>query len=182
MSDPHLHTSKFLSLVLRHDPARIGLALDPAGWVEVDTLLAAMASHGHALDRATLAQIVATSPKRRFAISDDGLRIRASQGHSIEVELGYQPRTPPAVLYHGTAERHRDAIAREGLQRMARHHVHLSADRETARVVGARHGRPVVLRVDAAAMHAAGLAFFVSDNGVWLTEHVPPGYLVEDPQ
>ena len=173
----HERDSKFLSFVLRHEPGSIGLALDAGGWVAIDALLAAARAHGRAISRALLDEIVATSPKRRFAVSDDGQRIRANQGHSVDVALGLPPARPPAVLFHGTVAAALPAIRAEGLRKMARHHVHLSPDEATARVVAARRGAPLILRVDAAGMHAAGLVFYVSDNGVWLTEHVPPRYL-----
>ena len=176
--------SKFLSYVLRHEPGAIGLALDAAGWVEVDALLAACASHGRTLSRAEVEAIVATSPKRRFALSEDGRRIRANQGHSTAVDLGYEPATPPAILFHGTVRRVLPAIREAGLLRMERHHVHLSPDEATARRVGGRRGKPVILRVAARAMHDAGHVFFRTPNDVWLTEAVPPTFLTgldEDP-
>ncbi|MGW2468646.1 RNA 2'-phosphotransferase [Streptomyces bauhiniae] len=167
--------SKYLSKHLRHQPERIGLTLDPAGWVEIDTLLAAAAAHGFPVTRTELDHVVAVNDKRRFAV--EGGRIRASQGHSVEVALGLPPATPPPYLYHGTVARSLDAIRAEGLRPMNRHDVHLSADRETATRVGARRGRPVVLAVDAGAMHRDGHVFHVSANGVWLTDAVPPRYL-----
>jgi putative RNA 2'-phosphotransferase len=167
--------SKYLSKHLRHQPERIGLTLDEAGWVEIDTLIAAAAAHGFRFTRDELDHVVATNDKRRFAVK--GTRIRASQGHSVDVDLGLPPATPPAYLYHGTVARHLDAIRAEGLRPMNRHDVHLSADRETATRVGARRGRPVVLPVDAGAMHRDGHVFRVSANGVWLTRHVPPRYV-----
>jgi putative RNA 2'-phosphotransferase len=170
-------SSKFLSLVLRHDPARIGITLDAAGWTEVDALLAACAAHGVAITRGQLAEIVAHSDKQRFALSADGERIRANQGHSVEVALGLAPQAPPARLYHGTVRAALDAIRATGLERRARHHVHLSADRETATKVGARRGAPVILTIRADEMAAAGHTFYRSDNGVWLTDHVPPGFI-----
>ncbi|MFD0316067.1 RNA 2'-phosphotransferase [Streptomyces flavalbus] len=167
--------SKYLSKHLRHQPERIGLTLDEGGWVEIDALLAAASAHGFRVTREELDHVVAHNDKRRFAI--DGTRIRASQGHSIEVDLGLPAVTPPPYLYHGTVARHLDAIRAEGLRPMNRHDVHLSADRETATRVGARRGRPVVLSVDAAAMHRDGYEFRVSANGVWLTQAVPARYL-----
>lgn len=169
--------SKFLSLVLRHEPQRVGITLDAAGWTDVSALLAACAAHGVPITGDELAQIVATSDKQRFALSPDGARIRANQGHSIDVELGLLPASPPARLYHGTVAAALSSIRATGLEKRARHHVHLSADRETATRVGARHGRPVVLTVRADAMVTAGHAFFRSDNGVWLTDHVPTTFL-----
>jgi putative RNA 2'-phosphotransferase len=173
----HTRLSKFLSLVLRHQPEVIGVTLDPAGWVPVDELLAACDAHGKPIDRALLLDIVATSPKQRFALSEDGARIRASQGHSVDVELGHDAAQPPETLYHGTVAASLDAIRAGGLSRMERHHVHLSPDADTARAVGARRGAPVVLRVAAGAMHRAGHVFHRSANGVWLTEHVPPAFI-----
>ncbi|MGW3461633.1 RNA 2'-phosphotransferase [Streptomyces olivaceoviridis] len=167
--------SKYLSRHLRHQPERIGLTPDPGGWVEIDTLIAAAAAHGFPFSRAELDHVVATNNKRRFAVEDG--RIRASQGHSIEVDLGLPPATPPPYLYHGTVARHLDAIRAEGLRPMNRHAVHLSADRETATRVGARRGRPVVLSVDSGAMHRDGHVFHISANGVWLTATVPARYL-----
>ncbi|MEU6385006.1 RNA 2'-phosphotransferase [Streptomyces bauhiniae] len=167
--------SKYLSKHLRHQPERIGLSLDPAGWVEIDALLAAAAAHGFPVTRAELDHVVAVNDKRRFAVG--GGRIRASQGHTVEVALGLPPAAPPPYLYHGTVARSLDAIRAEGLRPMDRHDVHLSADRETATRVGARRGRPVVLAVDAGAMHRAGHVFRLSANGVWLTDTVPPHYL-----
>ena len=167
--------SKYLSKHLRHQPERIGLTLDESGWVEIETLIAAAAAHGFRITRDELDHVVATNDKKRFAV--EGSRIRASQGHSVEVDLGLPTATPPPYLYHGTVARNLDAIRTEGLRPMNRHAVHLSPDRETATRVGARRGRPIVLSVDAAAMHRDGHVFHVSANGVWLTEAVPPRYL-----
>lgn len=176
MADTLVRTSKFLSLVLRHEPEKIGLALDPQGWVAIDELLAKAAGH-LPLTAELLHEVVRTSDKQRFTISGDGTRIRANQGHSVPVELGLAAQVPPEQLYHGTATRFLDSIRRQGLLRGERHHVHLSADTETAMKVGIRHGQPVVLVVQAGDMHRAGHAFFRSDNGVWLVEHVPPSFL-----
>lgn len=167
--------SKYVSKHLRHQPDRIGLVLDPQGWVEIDDLLGAAAAHGFRFTRAELDHVVAANDKQRFAV--DGTRIRASQGHTVAVDLGLPEAEPPAFLYHGTVAAALDAIRAEGLRPMARHHVHLSPDRETATRVGARRGRPVVLTVDAGAMHAAGHVFHISANGVWLAEVVPPEFL-----
>ncbi|HBL29274.1 MAG TPA: RNA 2'-phosphotransferase [Acidobacteria bacterium] len=177
MAGDLVRLSKFLSLVLRHEPQRIGLSLDPQGWVAVDELLAAAAQAGTPLTREELERVVVTNDKKRFAFSPDGSRIRASQGHSVEVELGLPPTVPPERLFHGTATRFVDSIRAEGLRAQSRQHVHLSPDEETAVKVGQRHGKPVVLAVRAAAMHGARHAFYLSDNGVWLTAAVPPGYL-----
>lgn len=170
-----VRTSKRLSRVLRHQPGSIGVTLSPDGWIDIDVLLDALARHGTPLTRADLDRVVAGNDKQRFAV--DGTRIRASQGHSVPVELGYEPADAPPVLFHGTAVGNLAAIRAEGLHRGRRHHVHLSADVATAARVGARHGKPVVLTVDAAAMAAAGHVFFRSANGVWLTEAVPARYL-----
>ena len=177
MSKTDIKLSKFLSLVLRHQPEAVGIELDPAGWVAVAELLEACRRHGRAITESQLRQIVAGPDKQRFAFSNDGLRIRANQGHSVEVELGYEPTEPPEVLFHGTADRFLDSIRTQGLIKGKRHHVHLSQRRDTAAAVGQRHGRLVILEVAAGRMHRDGQAFFRTPNGVWLTEHVPAGYL-----
>jgi putative RNA 2'-phosphotransferase len=175
--------SKFLSMVLRHRPETVGIELDTGGWVDVDQLIAACAAKGRGFSRADLDHVVATNDKKRFAYSADGRRIRASQGHSISVDLGLASADPPAVLYHGTAAATLPLILREGLKPMSRQDVHLSADVATAVRVGARHGHPVVLAVDAAGLTGTGHPFRVSANGVWLTGQVPPRWLrvVPDP-
>jgi putative RNA 2'-phosphotransferase len=175
--DAIVTTSKLLSYVLRHRPDSIGLVLDANGWAEVGELLARLDAHGKRVDRALLERVVAGNDKQRFAFSEDGSRIRASQGHSITVDLQLREAEPPAVLYHGTASRFLKSILASGLRAGARHHVHLSADLRTAARVGARHGFPVVLAVDALRMRADGIAFYQSDNGVWLTQAVQPKYL-----
>lgn len=166
--------SKFLAKHLRHRPEAIGLELDDAGWVAVDELLAASERAGFAISRAELDAAVHAPGKRRYVLDESGARIRAAQGHSVAVDLGYAPAAPPAVLFHGTHPGALEAILAEGLTPMGRRHVHLSADVETARQVGARRGRPVVLEVDAGGLHAAGHAFYLAANGVWLTGAVPP--------
>jgi putative RNA 2'-phosphotransferase len=171
--------SKFLSLVLRHQPQTVGIALDAAGWVDVEILLAALARHGQPMTRAELDEVVATSDKQRFALSPDGARIRANQGHSVEVELGYEPAEPPELLYHGTVAEALPGIRVDGLVPMSRHAVHLSADVETASRVGGRRGAPVVLEIRAGEMHRAGHAFSRSANGVWLVDRVPPAFITE---
>lgn len=169
--------SKFLTLVLRHDPGRIGLSLGPGGWVATRDLLRALSRHGLATTAEELQSIVASDDKRRFTLSDDGRRIRAAQGHSIAVDLGLQAVEPPETLFHGTATATLDTIFREGLKPVSRNHVHLSLDVPTAIRVGARHGRPIVLEVAAGSLHRSGALFFLADNGVWLTVAVPPSAL-----
>ncbi len=172
-----VRTSKFLSLILRHEPQRAGLTLDDAGWVDVDLLLCAVNQHGVALTLEQLKHVVGTNPKKRFALSEDGLRIRASQGHSLEVDLQYEPEAPPELLYHGTATRFIDAIRSGGLEKMQRHDVHLSAETAVTIQVGARHGKPVLLTIRAGEMHRAGHQFRRSANGVWLVPHVPAEFI-----
>ncbi|ROS42922.1 RNA 2'-phosphotransferase [Amycolatopsis thermoflava] len=172
-----IRVSKRLSRHLRHRPGEIGLALGPGGWVPVTELLTALAGHGLPLSRAQLDEVVAGNDKRRFAFDDTGTLIRASQGHSVDVDLGLPDADPPPTLFHGTADRFLPAILREGLRPRSRHDVHLSRDTETAVRIGSRHGKPVVLAVDAAAMTRDGHRFQVSANGVWLTRAVPPQYL-----
>jgi putative RNA 2'-phosphotransferase len=166
-----------MSYVLRHRPDTMGLELREGGWVGVDELLAAFKRSGKLLSIDVLRRVVAENDKQRFEFSDDNSLIRARQGHSTEVDLQYESTTPPATLYHGTATSNLDAIFKDGLLKGRRHHVHLSTNRETMIQVATRHGKPVLLAVDAARMHAAGHEFFVTGNQVWLTEHVPPEYL-----
>lgn len=169
--------SKRLSLHLRHAPEKIGIELTEDGWVDVDILLAALRRHGMTVTRDELDTVVAENDKRRFAFDETGARIRASQGHSVAVDLKLPVTKPPAELYHGTVGKFLPAIRREGLRPMNRTHVHLSATRETAVTVGARRGQPVVLVVDSAGMAEAGHEFHISENGVWLAAEVPPEYL-----
>ncbi|MFD1983135.1 RNA 2'-phosphotransferase [Mesorhizobium newzealandense] len=169
--------SKFMSLVLRHAPQEAGLSLDENGWADFDALCAVIQSKFGA-SIADVSRIVEENPKKRFAI--DGQRIRAVQGHSVDVDLGLSPSIPPATLYHGTKEEVLPSILREGLTRQSRQHVHLSKDAETALIVARRrYGKSVILQVDSAAMMRDGVSFFLSDNGVWLTNHVSPRYLVQ---
>lgn len=170
--------SKFLSYVLRHHPESIGIQLDRNGWVNIDTLLQQAAKHRQNISRKLLMEVVENNNKKRFTLSDDGKQIRAAQGHSTsQVQMQLTPLEPPAVLYHGTAVQYLDSIKAQGLTPQQRHHVHLSADKQTAQKVGQRHGKPVILSIDAQAMFAAGHAFYLSDNQVWLTDFVPTQYL-----
>lgn len=172
-----IQLSRFLSFVLRHKPDAIGLTLDPQGWAFIDELLVRSDAAGTRFSREDLLQIVATSDKKRFSISADGLRIRAAQGHSVTVELGLLPQEPPSMLYHGTATRFVESILSAGLTPQARQQVHLSADEATAHRVGQRHGKPVIFKIEALRMHAKGFKFYIADNGVWLTDQVPPEFL-----
>ncbi len=169
--------SKFLSLVLRHKPQTIGIELDEAGWVDVEELISALARHGKRISRETLEEVVRTNDKQRFSLSEDGSRIRANQGHSVDIDLGYQPATPPEILYHGTPQQFVEAISREGLKKMNRHHVHLHVDVATSTAVGRRRGKPVLLKVKALDMHQVGYEFFVTPNDVWLTDNVPAEFI-----
>jgi len=169
--------SKFLSLVLRHQPDAIALVLDSQGWASIDDLITKANAAGTRFGRDDLLRVVAESDKKRFSLSPDADRIRAAQGHSVSVELGLLPQEPPSMLYHGTATRFAEAILSEGLKPQARQQVHLSFDEATAQRVGQRHGKPHIFQVDAGGMHAKGFTFFRADNGVWLTDHVPPEFL-----
>jgi len=175
----HVRISKTLSYWLRHRPDEASLTLDAQGWTGLDQVLAALTSAGLPGDIDTLLSVVEFSDKQRFEVSSDLTLIRARQGHSVSVDLALTPSDPPAILYHGTVQRFLAAILAEGLSKMRRHHVHLSPDIETARRVGARRGAAVILAIDAAAMRDAGLVFYVTGNGVWLTESVPPRFLTE---
>jgi putative RNA 2'-phosphotransferase len=171
-------TSKFLSLVLRHKPEVIGMKLDPDGWLEIDKLIENANQRGNKLTLELLHEVVATNDKRRFAFSDDGLRIRANQGHSLPgIDLNLLPVSPPIRLFHGTVQQFMPSIRERGLQKRSRHHVHLSVDRQTAEKVGLRRGNPVILIVASGAMHEAGHEFFLSENEVWLTTSVPVEFI-----
>lgn len=178
MSKQLTNTSKFISLVLRHKPEEIGLILDENGWADVTELIQKTNAKGIKLDDETLQQIVDTNDKKRFSFSQDKTKIRANQGHSIEVDVELKQIQPPDVLYHGTAERFLDDIMQKGLNKMSRLHVHLTANQATAINVGQRYGKPVLLTIQAAAMHTDGHKFYLSENQVWLVEHVPVKYLL----
>jgi len=177
MDRAQVQASRFLSLVLRHKPEAAGVILDGAGWCEVRSLLKGCASHGHSISSDELDVIVAENDKKRFEFSEDRRRIRARQGHSIDVDLKYEPQTPPEILYHGTATRFLASIRGSGLIRGSRQYVHLSATAETAFKVGGRHGNPVVIPVRAGGMHRAGILFYLTANEVWLVNAVPSQYL-----
>ncbi|MEM9771861.1 MAG: RNA 2'-phosphotransferase [Cyanobacteria bacterium P01_D01_bin.73] len=170
-------TSKFLSLVLRHRPEIIGLELDRQGWAEVDDLLTQLGLHGRSITQEQLVRVVEENDKQRFRFNGDRTRIRASQGHSVAIDLALPPKKPPTQLFHGTATRFLDSIRQQGLLSRSRQHVHLSQDKSTAEKVGKRHGSPVILVVDSEGMSRDSLEFFLSDNGVWLTEKVPEDYI-----
>ena len=169
--------SKFLAKHLRHAPDALGLTLRLGGWVSVDDLLAASEKAGFAIAYDELIECVESSDKKRFSFDGTGDLIRANHGHSVEVDLQLEQKVPPEILYHGTVERFMASIMAEGLKKGNRHHVHLSKDTETARKVGARRGKPVILQVDAGRMHGQGFQFFMSTNGVWLTDSVPAAFL-----
>lgn len=149
------------------------------GWVDVVALLRAADGDGITISAEQLQALVATNNKQRYEFDATGRRIRARHGHSVAVDLGLQPRTPPDVLYHGTAMRFADKILAEGLRPMGRQHVHLSTDPATATNVGGRRGAPLVIAVQAGRMFAAGHDFWMSANGVWLALAVPPAFIDE---
>jgi putative RNA 2'-phosphotransferase len=175
-----MQISKFLSLVLRHQPEMIGIELDQNGWTEVNLLIEKANNFGVNFDFGTLKYIVETNSKKRFAFTDTFDRIRASQGHSIDIELGYASQKPPDILYHGTSEKSIQSILKTGLEKRNRQHVHLSSDIETAIKVGQRHGKPYVFVVHSQQMFNDNFKFFISDNGVWLTDNVPSKYLKQN--
>lgn len=169
--------SKFLSLILRHQPEVVGLSLEESGWISIEKLIKACTDYGKNFTFAELKEVVETNDKKRFAFNENETKIRANQGHSIKVEIEFEEKIPPAILYHGTAEKNVGAIFAKGLKKMARHHVHLSADVETARKVGIRYGKPVIFQIDTEKMRAEGFKFYVSANNVWLIESIPPKFL-----
>lgn len=168
---------KLLSFLLRHSPETLNLQMDESGWVDTEALVKAVKTKNPKFDLKALQKIVRDSQKQRFAFSEDGSKIRASQGHSVEVNLGLTPTDPPELLYHGTVERFLDSIMQDGLKKGDRQHVHLSGDLETAQKVGQRRGKAIILLVKAREMQAAGYPFYLSENGVWLVDGVPPQYL-----
>jgi len=170
--------SRFLSLVLRHKPGEIGLQLDAQGWTDVAVLIEKAVTAGRTFTAQDLEEIVATNDKQRFAYNEDRTRIRASQGHSIEVELQLEAAIPPEQLYHGTVEKFLQAIQSEGLRKMNRRHVHMSRDRVTAEKVGERRGEAIILAINSGQMSRDGFLFHCSENGVWLTDHVPVKYIM----
>ncbi|VEJ55662.1 RNA 2'-phosphotransferase [Pragia fontium] len=173
-------TSKFLSYILRHQPEAIGITLDANGWAHIDILITHSNQNGEFLTRELIEEIVSTSDKKRFTISDDGLKIRAAQGHSTkQVDVNHTEQIPPEFLYHGTATRFIDSIKQQGLIAGERHYVHLSADEQTAISVGKRHGKPVVLKIKALLMYQQGFKFYLADNGVWLTQSVPIRFIIK---
>lgn len=180
MSEQNSEISKFLSFVLRHKPDAIGISLDLEGWTDIDALITAAANAGKYLNRDLIQTVVRSSDKRRFAVSDDGLRIRAVQGHSTEsVDINYAQQVPPEFLYHGTATRFMESIQNDGLRHGSRRHVHLSQDETTTLAVGSRHGKPTVLKIKALLMHEQGFKFYQAENDVWLTHAVPSQFIIE---
>lgn len=170
--------SKFLSRILRHNPEMLGLQLDSAGWVDINALVEAINKGDKSVTLDEIKEIVDLNDKKRFSISADDCFIRANQGHTVKVELGYESVEPPIFLYHGTIEKYIYSIRKNGLDKKERHHVHLSPDRETAAKVGRRKGKPMVLKVKAREMYLNKYEFFFTDNGVWLTSNVPPEYII----
>lgn len=171
--------SKLLSYILRHKPEEYGIVLDENGYTNVDELINKLNAHNENISLEILQHIVDTNNKKRFAFNDDLSKIRASQGHSVDVELGYTEEQPPAILYHGTVEKFLSSILKDGLQKMQRHHVHLSADKTTATKVAERRGKPIILEIKSGEMFSAGYKFYLSDNGVWLIDHVPVNFITQ---
>ena len=177
MATNDLQISKFLSLILRHKPEAIGLKLDKHGWADVDELISRARKSGQSLTRELLKNVVVNNDKQRFSFSADGSRIRANQGHSINVDVDLTAHEPPAELFHGTVKKFLESILSVGLQKQNRLYVHLSGDIETASKVGSRRGQPIVLKIRAGKMSYDGFKFYFSANGVWLVDHVPPEYI-----
>lgn len=168
--------SKFISLILRHHPEAAYIELDEHGWAEVDKLIEGIRRTGKRINRELLEEIVRTDNKQRYSFNEDKTYIRANQGHSVPVDVGLKEQEPPVFLYHGTAAGFLASIEREGLKPMGRLYVHLSKDVEIAVNVGKRHGKPVVLKIHSGDMYRDGQAFYLSENGVWLTKKVVPEY------
>jgi len=178
MITDEIKISKFLSLVLRHKPETIDLKLDENGWADTNSLIEGMIDAKFSVDLEILKTIVKSSDKQRFKFNDDFSKIRANQGHSVNVDLKLEQKEPPEILFHGTALRNLDSIKQNGLLKQNRHHVNLSSDSETARKVGMRYGKPIVLKIEAEKMNKDGIEFFLSENDVWLTEKVDTKYII----
>lgn len=181
-SDHRKKLSKFLSYILRHHPEAIGLQVDDHGWADLDELIEKVNSEGRNLDRDLIKEILEKSDKSRFILSEDENHIRAGYGHSIDVDLQLRPKTPPDLLYHGTAKRNTSSILEEGIQPGSRNFVHLSATRSEAKIVGSRHGRPIILEIKAKQMHETGYDFFQSESeaGIWLVSFVPVEFVTRN--
>lgn len=169
--------SKRLSLILRHNPQSVGLTLDPSGWAEVSELLDALSNHSTPLNKEILQEIVAENPKKRFEFDDSGLKIRARQGHSVKVDLGYMATNPPDLLYHGTPAKFLDSIMKEGLKKQQRHHVHMSENIPLMLEVARRRGEPRLIEINAKRMAEDGHKFYLTENDVWLSENIPSQFL-----
>ena len=169
--------SKFLSLVLRHSPETIGITLDENGWTDVIDLIDKMNKNGEKINMEVLKEIVNTDNKSRYTFDENYTKIRATQGHSVKVELGYIPQKPPIILYHGTGKKYIESIFKDGIKKQSRNHVHLSGDKETALKVGQRHGTPIILEILSEEMYNNNHQFFLSENGVWLTDYIPVEYI-----
>ncbi|WBW94719.1 RNA 2'-phosphotransferase [Oceanirhabdus sp. W0125-5] len=178
MKNKSTNLSRFLSMILRHKPQVIGIKLDRNGWCSVEELLDKMNAFGKKITIEDLNKIVKTDNKQRYSFSEDKKRIRANQGHSIYVELGLKESVPPVILFHGTVDRFLDNIKDKGLLKMSRQHVHLSGDIKTAEKVGNRRGTAIILKIEAGKMHRDGFKFYLSENGVWLTDYVPSEYII----
>lgn len=178
MKDELQKTSRFLSLILRHKPEVVGITLDGKGWADVSELITGVNRDGkYFLDMETLEKIVRDDEKKRYSFSADRKKIRANQGHSIKVDVELKKSPPPEFLWHGTAEKYVDSINKEGLRPKSRLYVHLSADVETAEKVGSRHGKPVIYRISSGEMYRQGYDFYLSENGVWLADFIPTGFM-----
>ncbi|MBD8083028.1 RNA 2'-phosphotransferase [Chryseobacterium caseinilyticum] len=173
-------TSKFLSYVLRHHPELIGLHLDENGWANVEEFIVKSTNGSHGFTFEELSDIVETNDKKRFVFNEDHTRIRANQGHSVGIDLNLKPQLPAEFLYHGTAQSNVNSILENGIEKRSRQHVHLSLDRETATKVGMRHGKPVILTIKTKEMSEDGIPFYLSENGVWLTDFVDVKYISKD--
>ncbi len=170
--------SKFISLILRHKPEEVGITLDEHGWANVEDLINGINNSGRKIDKDVLEEIVRTDNKQRYSFNEDKTKIRANQGHSIPVVIDFKELEPPDTLYHGTATKSIEGIHARGIKPMSRLYVHLSKDFETAKQVGSRHGECVVLIINAKRMYKDGVKFYLSENGVWLTEYVDPKYIL----
>lgn len=179
LSKEEVKISKFVSLVLRHKPENIGLTLLKDGWANVHELIEKIKATGRNMDKDILERVVLYNDKKRFSFNENHTLIRANQGHSINVDLGFEEKEPPEILFHGTSIDNIDSIKQEGINKMNRLHVHLSLTEDIAKKVGERHGKPAIIKINSKQMYEDGIKFYLSENKVWLCDYVDPKYIID---
>lgn len=179
LSKEEVKISKFVSLVLRHKPENIGLTLSKDGWANVHELIEKIKATGRNINKDILERVVLYNDKKRFSFNENHTLIRANQGHSIDVDLGFEEKEPPEILFHGTSIDNIDSIKKEGIKKMNRLHVHLSLTEDIAKKVGERHGKPIIIKINSKQMYEDGIKFYLSENKVWLCYYVDSKYIID---